>query len=220
MKGFAQTKCDEGLGSRFMHRQIEGQQGASLICSLILLIVILMLGLSAAQIALEEEKASRNDRDRQIAFQAAEAALADAELDIENSPDIGKSRSHIFSKNSAFGFPDDSEASCQSGKGNIYLGLCGHSADEAKPAWVTANLIDESTGQSAVPYGTFTGKSFPIGKGSLPNKLPKYIIELLVNKHEGESVDKISYFYRITAIGFGAKDTTKVVLQTFYHKEG
>ena len=54
------------------------QRGASLIVSLLMLVAVLVLGISAAQIALQGEKASRNDRDRQIAFQAAEAALMDA----------------------------------------------------------------------------------------------------------------------------------------------
>lgn len=220
MKVFCKVKLDERFRLRFTGRKIDVEQGISLISSLVLLIVISMLGLSAAQIALEEEKAARNDRDRQIAFQAAEAALGDAELDIENSPAPEKSRSRIFSKNSSLGFPDDSEASCQSGKGNIYLGLCSHSRDAGKAAWLTANLTDDSSAQNTVPYGTFTGKSFPIGKGNLPSKLPKYIIELLVYNHEGESADQVSYFYRVTAIGFGARENTQVVLQAFYRKEG
>lgn len=220
MKGFGPTQFNVDLKNRFMCRKNSAQQGASLITSLILLIVISMLGISAAQIALEEEKASRNDRDRQIAFQAAEAALDDAELDIENSPDSAKSRSHIFSPNSSLGFPDDDEASCRSGKGNIYLGLCHHTNEETKPVWLTANLMEESPAQNAVPYGTFTGRLFPVGKGSLPSKLPKYIIELLAYSQDGESADQVSYFYRVTAIGFGTRDTTKVVLQAYYRKEG
>ncbi|MGZ5818737.1 MAG: pilus assembly protein, partial [Burkholderiaceae bacterium] len=161
------------------------------------------------------------DRDRQIALQAAEAALADAELDIENSPDSKKSRSHIFSKNSTLGFPGDEEASCQSGEGNIYLGLCSHSSDYVKPVWLLVNLADDKSAiPNAVPYGTFTGKSFPVAQGVFPSKLPKYIIELLVYNHAGERADQVSYFYRVTAIGFGARDTTSVVLQSFYRKEG
>jgi type IV pilus assembly protein PilX len=197
------------------------QRGASLIVSLVLLVVISMLGISAAQIALEEGKASRNNSDRQIAFQAAEAALLDAELDIENSPDPSKSRSHLFSKNSAVGFPDGGKASCSGGKENIYLGLCSAAVGDETPVWLTANLAgDTSSDVNAVPYGTFTGKSFPFGSGNLTRKLPGYVIELLVFNQQGENADQVSYFYRVTAIGFGARDSTKVVLQTFYHKGG
>jgi type IV pilus assembly protein PilX len=37
---------------------------------------------------------------------------------------------------------------------------------------------------------------------------------------EGATREDLTYFYRITAIGFGVRDTTQVVLQTFYRKDG
>jgi type IV pilus assembly protein PilX len=201
--------------------RLNNQKGVSLIVSLILLIVISMLGLSAAQLAIQEEKASRNDNDRQVALHAAEAALEDAELDIEASPDTEKSRSYIFSKNSTLGFPDNDEAICGSGEGNIFLGLCARSSNPTKPVWLAANLNDEkSMPSNAVPYGTFTGRIFPVGKGTLPCKRPKYVIELLIYDRQGETADQVSYFYRITAIGFGARESTNVVLQSYYRKEG
>jgi type IV pilus assembly protein PilX len=185
-----------------------------------MLVAVLLLGVSAARLALQNEKASRNDRDRQIAFQAAEAALMDAELDIENSPDAAKSRSHIFSKDSALGFPGEDEAPCRAGAGNLYLGLCGHQSNGATPAWQTVDFLDDgaSTMQS-VPYGRFTGQVFQTGKGALPIRLPRYVIELVTFNRQGESADRGSYFYRVTAIGFGPRDTAQVVLQTFYRKE-
>lgn len=208
------------FSERQVGKQRNRQQGTVLVVALIMLIVIFFLGISASQISLEEDKASRNDRDHQLAFQAAEAALIDAELDIENSPDKARSRSHIFSKKSALGFPDDTESGCRTGE-TIYLGLCHHSFDAKKSAWLTANFLDDSASVvNTVPYGKFTGKSFQLGKGTLPSKLPKYIIELLVFNQAAENADQVSYFYRVTAIGFGARDSSRVVLQTFYRKEG
>jgi len=58
------------------------QQGASLLIVLLMLVVVMLFGVSAAQLTLMNEKSSRNDRDRHIAFQAAEAGLRDAERDI------------------------------------------------------------------------------------------------------------------------------------------
>jgi type IV pilus assembly protein PilX len=206
---------------RLHHNISRNQIGASLIVSLILLMVTSMLGISATQIAIEASKAARGDRDHEVAFQAAEAALQDAESDIENSPDSSRSRSHLFSRTSSMGFPDDGEAGCNSGTGNIFLGLCSHSVDSAKSVWLTANLAgDPSLVVDAVPYGTFTGRSFQFGKGNLPCKPPRYIIELLVYNRQGESAEQVSYFYRVTALGFGAQESTKVVLQTFYRKAG
>ena len=70
-----------------------------------------------------------------------------------------------------------------------------------------------------MPFGKFTGQTFQTGKGPSPAKLSRYVIELLAYTKQAESAEKASYFYRVTAIGFGARDTTQVVLQTFYRKE-
>lgn len=188
------------------------QKGASLVVSLLMLIVVLLLGLSAAQTALQGEKASRNDRDHQIAFQAAEAALMDAELDIEAS--AGKdSRSAIFAPDSALYFP---ESGCR-GDGK-YAGLCASSGIDGAPVWLTVDFSDQSENAKSVRYGRFTDQLFQTGKGSLPARLPRYIIELMPFTLEGVAASPPTYFYRITAIGFGMRDTTQVVLQTFYGK--
>ncbi len=196
-----------------------GQQGISLIVSLLMLIAIVLLGISAAQIALQGEKASRNDRDRQIAFQAAEAALLDAELDIEKSPDITRTRSLLFAPGTSSGFIEG----CGAGEANPSLGLCAHATEGAPEIWLTVDFSNTASATvRSVPYGKFTGKNLPTDRGSLPCKLPRYIVEIMAYNKAGESADMSgrTYFYRITAIGFGARDTTAVVLQSFYRKEG
>lgn len=194
------------------------QAGSSLIITLLMLMAVMLLGLSAAQIALSGEKASRNDRDRQIAFQAAEAALIDAELDIQNSPS-SLSRSALFSRDSALGFPAESDGNCGAGLRSQILGLCNRKPPGVTPAWQAVDFanVDSNTTQS-VPYGTFTGQQFTVGNGS-SIRAPRYVIELMVFNQPGESADKVSYFYRLTAIGFGIRESTQVVLQTFYRKE-
>jgi len=191
----------------------------ALVVALIMLMAILMLGVAAAQSALQGWKTARNDGDRQIAFQAAEAALRDAELDIEHSPDPTRSRSHIFSRRSALGFPAAGESACNTGAANIYLGLCRRAADDAPPVWQLADFGERAETMNAVAYGTFTGRIFPVGKGALPSRLPRYIIELFIYNKPGEAADKISYFYRVTAVGFGARESTQVALQSFYRKD-
>jgi type IV pilus assembly protein PilX len=193
------------------------QSGATLVMTLLMLVVILLLGLHAAQLALQGEKTARNDRDRHLAFQAAESTLLDAEMDIEKSPDPEKSRSHLFAANSAIGFP--AEAVCSAGAQSIYLGLCGVTSEGQTPVWQTVDFSDGPAGSvNSVPYGRFTGQSFPVGSGSLPAREPRYIIELMRDTKLGERADQIGYLYRITAIGFGANPNTQVVLQTIYRK--
>jgi type IV pilus assembly protein PilX len=194
-----------------------GQHGATLVVTLIILIAVSLMGVSATHIALLGEKSSRNDRDRQIAFQAAEAALLDAELDIRGSPDGGRTRSALFASHSAEGFIDG----CGAGAKNIYLGLCQHSGDQSRIAWLIVDFLDEAPGtMRTVPYGMFTGQSFQTGVGMLPAKPPCYIIELIPYSQAGENaaIEARSYVYRITAVGFGAREGTRVMLQTVYSK--
>ncbi|MFJ7566765.1 PilX N-terminal domain-containing pilus assembly protein [Herminiimonas sp. NPDC097707] len=203
----------------FLFASRRPQQGMVLFSVLLILLMVLLLGLASAQIAMQSEKSSRNDRDRQIAFQAAEAALLDAETDIEHSPDMARSRSHLFSHSSALGFPDEASAACGSGAQNPYLGLCRHAAEGMVPSWHSVDFLDDARATtSSVPYGQFTGRAFHTANGSLPGRVPRYIVELMLYRKPGERSDVPSYFYRITAIGFGTRETTQVVLQTVYRK--
>lgn len=195
-----------GAGSLCPRRQ----QGASLIVALLMLIAVAMLGLSSAQIALQDAKTPRNDLDRQLARQAAEAALADAELDIEKS-----SRSQLFASDKAEGFSED----CDSAQADMYRGLCLHAKPGQSPIWQTIDFVN---GAEAVSYGHFTGRALPNGEGMRFARLPRYIIELMSYAKAGEAELKggVTYFYRITALGFGLRETTQVMLQTYYGKVG
>lgn len=191
-----------------------GARGAALVVVLFLLVAILLLGASAAQLALQGEKAARGERDWQIAFQAAEEALMDAENDIEGRPGA-PGRGAMFAPDSALGFVDG----CGAGANNVALGLCLQPATGA-PAWqrIDFNNIDADTTRS-VPYGKFTGALMPTGQGFQACRPPRYIIELLSYTREGEHAGpQARYFYRITASGFGARDGSQVVLQSVYRK--
>jgi Tfp pilus assembly protein PilX len=181
-----------------------------LLTALFVLIAIMAIGVSAAQIALNAEKSARNERDRHIAFAAAEAGLADAERDIEGGADPMSARAAMFD-GGALGFVDG----C--GRDGANLGLCAYVAGAAAPAWQLAEL---SAGDgAATPYGRFTGETLPSGGGALPARAPRYVIELLPLVRAGEDAgQRADSVYRITAIGFGARPGTQVVLQSFYRK--
>lgn len=191
----------------------ERQNGMSLIVCLLMLVVVLLLGTSAVRMALQEERASRIDRDRQVAFEAAEAALRDAELDIETSP-----RAHLFADGSSDGFTDG----CGKGMGNNSLGLCLHAPAGRIPVWRSVDLANAGGQAQSVPYGHFTGHSLQTGEGLLPAALPRYIIELIPFGEQAKLApgQNAIYLYRFTAIGFGLRDATRIVLQTFYRKAG
>ena len=186
--------------------------------TLLILLVVLMLGLSASRIAVQDEKAARNDRDRQLALQAAEAALIDAQLDIEGGAMAPALRAQLFAEPSVSEFA----AGCNAGRDNPLLGVCA--ADEAvsRPVWEHIDLTDDSANAVTVPYGRFTGRLLQVGRGSLPARLPRYLIERLVDTASGTVADAGArqYVYRITAVGFGARDTGSVVLQAMYRRAG
>lgn len=185
---------------------------------LCLLVIILLLGISAAQMALQGEKAARGERDRQIAFQAAEEALVDAQNDIEGLPG-GPGRASLFAPGSAAGFA----TGC--GEGGA-LGLCLPAPEDAPALWLSMDLDGADAESRAVPYGQFTGAVMQTGQGFLPSRRPRYLIELLPFHPPGAQAAAVagglateSYVYRITAIGFGAQESTQVVLQSYYRKE-
>lgn len=206
-------------------------RGAALVVAMCTLLMLLLAGASAARLALQGELAARNERDRHIAFHAAEGALMDAEQDIEGGPGTS-GRGAAFAPDSAAGFV----AGCG---GGAQLGLCLSAPDGEPPVWQRVDLsdADEETGKT-VPYGRFTGARMQTGDGFLPFRRPRYLIELVPYAAPNADADPDPaqdpkpdpdpvaapvaaaphYLYRVTAIGFGSRAHTEVVLQTFYRK--
>jgi type IV pilus assembly protein PilX len=185
-------------------------QGFALATALIMLVIVTLLALAGARMALDSRKVANNQRDRDIAFQAAEAALRDAEFDIE-----GGTRMTAFDAGAQSGFV---KGSC--GISGNARGLCETADGSNVPIWQTVNFDDVSGDAPSVAYGTFTNNRFSAGAGLLPARLPRYIIEPMQLTMEGTSAgvrEKVP-FYRITAVGFGPNPTVRVMLQTFYYK--
>jgi type IV pilus assembly protein PilX len=201
--------------SRLSWHLAKREQGAALFVSLMMLIVVLILSISMSTISMQGEKASRNDRDRQIALMAAEAALKDAEMDIDPQTVIAGSRADTFDPKSNLFF----EAGCAKGDANLYQGMCLPALQGQTPVWFVNDLASDASGSASVKFGRFTGQSMVIGKGSFPAKLPRYIIEAVQDLEAGRKADEqTKYLFRITAVGFGANENTQVVLQSFYRK--
>lgn len=191
------------------------QRGAALVTALVIMLALMIVGVSAARTALHAEKSARGERDRYIAFQAAEAALADAERDIEGGQDAASARAMLFARDNAQGFA----IACGAAP-NVNVGLCLPAVEPAHPTWQSAELaLPDQRPFHSVEYGQFTGAKMPVGQGTLPQRLPRYIIELMPLARAGDdAAQRTGNFYRITAIGFGASETTSVVLQAYYLK--
>ena len=198
------THADATIAPSAMARQ----QGVSLIMVMLIMVVVAMLGISGVQVAMMAERGARNDRDMQIAFQAAEAALIDAEFDINSKSAANKRAVNPFSKDNArMLFMADCAGTGES------LGLCAERLPTEIPDWLRVDFTDTSTSAKTVEFGKFTGRAFPVGAaGMQPYQKPQYLIELLADPLSKD----FNPFYRVTAMGFGPRQDIQVVLQMVY----
>lgn len=187
--------------------------GVVLVTCLVLLSTVMLASVAAAILATEGERGARLERDRQLAFQAAEAALADAERDIEGgAPAIGRPGAFAVAAIAFF------DLTCGAGDGNARQGLC-LASDETAP-WLHVNLADTAAASArTVSYGRFTGRALPAQAGPLPKRLPRYLIEAMPLRRAGAAADGgQDWLFRITAIGFGVHPSMRVVLQSYYRR--
>lgn len=173
------------------------QNGVTLFITLIFLAVLTMISLTAMQGSTLGEKIANNEIDRNLAFQAAEAGLRDAEKDLLFIRADAVTCTQVLCR------PD----SRVNGSLNIISsnftatcprGLCSNDRWQIASSW-----------SSAVSYGTYTGAT------ALPNVVqqPRYLIELFSFTSDG---GKRNFLYRVTSRGFGAVTSSQVTLQAMY----
>lgn len=203
-----------------MHRNpnLHRQRGVTLVIVLMLLVIVTLLGVGAARIALMGERQTRNERDYQIAWQAAEAALMDAQFDIRGPNADSAERVALFTPDDISNFIPGCNTSAD------FRGMCTPS--EGKPVWAQVDFLDDSNSAPTVAYGTFTGRAFDSGTtGVKPARVPRYMIEVVRDltpmgsaaSNTGSKAAPI--MYRITAMGFGPREDVQVVLQIAFKKE-
>lgn len=168
---------------------LKKQQGAALLVVLIILILVTLIGLTTMKSSVLQEKMSGGNSDNSLAFQAAEMTLRDAEAHV---------RRNITSVS---GFTAGCSAS-----------LCLAPSDGT-------SLADTINWDSNVVANYGAGSGAPALQGVA--RQPKYIIELLSEMQPplGNSVKAANTgtAYRITALGYGRQESTRVMLQsTFY----
>lgn len=192
------------------------QRGASLIMVMLVLVIVSLLGVGGAQIALMGERSARNDRDQQVAWQSAEAALIDAEADmIDSTASPTTTRQTVFDSKNQIAFYSGCGTATSVATGQS-LGLCALNTDTTvKPAWLTADFTVVGSTAMTTEFGQFTGRSFAAGgKGIQPALKPRYVIEVLPDPYGDKSDPK--FIYRVTAMGFGPRADIQAVLQMIY----
>ena len=192
------------------------QRGISLVVTMLMIVVVASLAAAGARFAISGERSGRADRDRELALQAAETALADAEKDVLGL--TGATRGGDFCKAGTVGFPSSGCASSTSDRGK-----CVPAAAGSAPSWIG---VDWAT--AGVPVGTFTGGSFYPTQGTSRSWLalaePRYVIERIDDRLQ-DTVDgfadrgeKRQFLYLITAVGYASRSEVKVVLQSTVRK--
>lgn len=169
------------------------QSGAALVISLLLLLVMTILGVTAMSNTVLEEKMTSNARQRQLAFQSASTALRTAEAWLTNNITSVAQFETTFS-----GTPNELYWVRQPSPGVVPRAVPMNIFDGT--AWVAGNSqLDTSTLVTGQPG-------------------PRYVIEYMGRKGEPPLdytvPDNREYTFRITAIGWGTDSTTTYVAQS------
>lgn len=181
---------------------VKSQSGAALIVSMIVLIVVTLLGITAMNGTVLTEKMSRNYRDSNVAYQAAELALRDAETWLESQATAP--------------MPTSTGANRVWSLGAIAAANPG-SWWEQPNAWWSAN---------GVQYVTATLSGIP------NSERPRTIIEFKVIGSGGGGGSIVGggsgggsggggtvMYYQITARGVAGNGQAQIILQSIYSKE-
>lgn len=196
-------------------QHLPGQRGASLVVVMLVLLVVTVTGIAGARLALLGEMSARHDRDTQIAFESAEAAIIDAENEIDGVA----TTACTALRTDKFLAKDLVIPAGSCGTTTVERGLCAplDEGSTAKPVWVSVDFLDNSSTAVTAEYGSFTCRTFDAGSGVKPARAPRYIIERVPDKTPGKPSD--AFMYRITAMGFGPRVDTRTVVQVEYRKK-
>lgn len=188
------------------------QGGIALLTALVLMLAVLMTGIASTRGALQSARAAAHERDRVFAVQMADAALLDAQRDIEGGAAPGSARANAILAGSTDAFV----AGCAGG--TPYQGLCAHVVDPGQ----TNTLLADDDGP-AVVFGSYTGSRMPDDGGGLAIEAPRYLIELMPAPPPEPMpppgpAPPPSQLYRISARGAGSMPGTHAALQAYYRK--
>jgi type IV pilus assembly protein PilX len=180
------------------------QRGLSLVTTLLLTVATMSLGVAVMSVSVMQERTIGNTKDRDLALQATEAALRDAEQDVS----INITASTDFSD-------------------TCVNGLCTTPAQRASLGALASLAVDDSRlgfawsdNTKVRIYGQYTAVAgFPSVAAQ-----PRYVIEKFsyLGTPSGESAvlgaEPVApgVGYRITARGVGARPETVVELQSIY----
>ena len=179
------------------------QSGMSLFPALMFLLVLSVLGISVLNSTLLQEKMAGNTKDTNVAFQAAEAGLRDAEVDVAKN---------ITS-------------------GTVFTSTCTNGLCTPPPTWPTplstdiSKAIDWTSSVQTRIYGSRTSAP-ALADVAAP---PLYVIEKLSSLPVGPggsvgigvtAPNSGGTAYRLTVLATGARPETRMILQSTFLVSG
>jgi type IV pilus assembly protein PilX len=194
-------------------RNIKNSQGSVLIVSLVFLLLLTIVGVSAMNMTNLEEKMTGNFRDHDMAFQTAEAALLDAESYVEDTFDIDR----------ALTSPACSGSSCYTDECDDGLCFHGEFTSSSAPVNNCSNGTTKEWEDNAIWSDTAKTRAIETEiTGTVGNA--RYIIEFrcFVPKDPTNADPDPAIFaqwspaFRITALAGGASTDAQVMLQSIY----
>lgn len=201
-----------------VHARQRSQRGMVLVTGLLLLVMVTLVVLGASRSGRLQAVMASNTRDRDLAFQAAEAALLDGEERVVAYHDVFTAPANLASPNPAPGLLN---RSIEVDKTRLIV--LGSTIDY----WVSQTLPDGTPG-----HGWFDGDgAIDTGKSIASDKTvsgvdaqPRFVVEYLdaVPPPNECGSSHVHHRYRITALAIGAsagsrkQADTRVILQSEY----
>lgn len=168
------------------------QQGAALITALSILLVLTILGIATVSTTVLQERMAGNARDYEVAFEAAETAMRQAETDINGMTDVASFDSTgsagLFSK--------------------AYVG----NAWETNSNWTTAKIDSSVTNVGQQPKYIIQELD-----ATVTDKPQEQIEATGYQPGNVEASNNVKVF-QITVRGYGLSAKSRVMLQSYYAK--
>lgn len=185
-------------------RSVHRQEGVVLVVAMIMLVLLTLIGLAGMRTTLLEERMAGNLRDRNLAFQSAEAALREGEM---SGPTACAVAGGFDGTDGCYDLP----TVCQN----------DDDADDVAACWVARNEPADTSVWSAADWES-DGRT-PVNAIPLVDEQPRYVVERITTTSKkkddslkaGGEYEEITY-YRVTARGVGGNANTVAIVQSTY----
>ena len=196
MAAFSPERCPNKSYAHSLQK-ITKQKGATLFTALMFLIMLTVLGVNVAQLSVSEERMAGNTRSRDLAFQAASAALKYVELNLAANDTLKANlpTNPGLTGNSQAGLP----------AGYRYIDVC---LPNTAAYWNGTGAPDCNSTPGTQSF-SWTSTTAASSKHTLQQvaEQPLFVLERLPNAADGSEI------YRVTARGVGGDASAVVILQ-------